>query len=80
MKSQSEPIARRANAEDHCKGRFWDDSFRVRARVTAKERALTARMRDRAIQRHDREEDRDAIDNRIHATVPVSRARRASYD
>ena len=31
MKSLSEPIARMANAEDNCKGRFWEDRFKCQA-------------------------------------------------
>ncbi len=31
MKSLSEPIAKRANQEDHCKGRFWEGRFKCQA-------------------------------------------------
>ena len=31
MKSLSEPIAHMANAEDNCKGRFWEGRFKCQA-------------------------------------------------
>ena len=31
MKSLSEPIVRMANAEDNCKGRFWEGRFKCQA-------------------------------------------------
>lgn len=33
MKSLSEPIVRRANVEDHCKGRFWEGRFRPQVQL-----------------------------------------------
>ena len=42
MKSLSEPIARRANAEDHCKGRFWEGRFR--SQVLLDETAVLSSM------------------------------------
>jgi len=42
MKCLAEPIARAANAEDCCKGRFWEGRFK--AQVLCDERALLAAM------------------------------------
>ncbi len=42
MKCLAEPIARAANVEDHCKGRFWEGRFK--AQVLCDERALLAAM------------------------------------
>ena len=42
MKSLSEPIARRANVEDHCKGRFWEGRFR--SQVLLDETAVLSAM------------------------------------
>ena len=42
MKCLAEPIARAANAEDRCKGRFWEGRFK--AQVLCDERALLAAM------------------------------------
>ena len=42
MKCLAEPIARAANAEDSCKGRFWEGRFK--AQVLCDERALLAAM------------------------------------
>ncbi|MBK8069292.1 MAG: hypothetical protein IPK27_17190 [Rhodanobacteraceae bacterium] len=42
MKSLSEPIARRANVEDHCKGRFWEGRFR--SQVLLDEAAVLSAM------------------------------------
>ncbi|MBK8067249.1 MAG: hypothetical protein IPK27_06385 [Rhodanobacteraceae bacterium] len=42
MKSLSEPIARRANVEDHCKGRFWEGRFR--SQVLVDETAVLSAM------------------------------------
>ena len=42
MKCLAEPIARRANAEDRCKGRFWEGRFE--AQILCDERALLAAM------------------------------------
>ena len=42
MKCLAEPIARAANAEDHCKGRFWEGRFK--AQVLCDERAVLAAM------------------------------------
>ena len=42
MKCLAEPIARAANAEDGCKGRFWEGRFK--AQVLCDERALLAAM------------------------------------
>jgi hypothetical protein len=42
MKCLAEPIARRANAEDACKGRFWEG--RYKAQRLCDERALLAAM------------------------------------
>lgn len=42
MKCLAEPIARAANAEDACKGRFWEGRFK--AQVLCDERALLAAM------------------------------------
>ncbi len=42
MKCLAEPIARRANAEDDCKGRFWEGRFK--AQVLCDERAVLAAM------------------------------------
>ena len=42
MKSLSEPIARWANAEDHCKGRFWEGRFR--SQVLLDETAVLSAM------------------------------------
>ncbi|MCE7932865.1 MAG: transposase [Xanthomonadales bacterium PRO6] len=42
MKSLSEPIARRANGEDHCKGRFWEGRFR--SQVLLDETAVLSAM------------------------------------
>ena len=42
MKCLAEPIARSANAEDGCKGRFWEGRFK--AQLLCDERALLAAM------------------------------------
>jgi hypothetical protein len=42
MKCLAEPIARRANAEDGCKGRFWEGRFKVQR--LCDERAVLAAM------------------------------------
>ncbi|MBL8298596.1 MAG: hypothetical protein JNN30_09645 [Rhodanobacteraceae bacterium] len=42
MKCLAEPIARRANAEDCCKGRFWEGRFK--SQVLKDEKALLAAM------------------------------------
>ncbi|MBL8299179.1 MAG: hypothetical protein JNN30_12650, partial [Rhodanobacteraceae bacterium] len=42
MKCLAEPIARRANAEDFCKGRFWEGRFK--SQVLKDEKALLAAM------------------------------------
>lgn len=42
MKCLAEPIARRANAEDACKGRFWEGRFK--SQVLCDEKALLAAM------------------------------------
>lgn len=42
MKCLAEPIARRANAEDACKGRFWEGRFK--SQVLRDEKALLAAM------------------------------------
>ena len=42
MNSLSEPIARRANVEDHCKGRFWEGRFR--SQVLLDETAVLSAM------------------------------------
>ena len=36
MKSLSEPIARKANAEDNVSGRFWEDRFGCQALLSEK--------------------------------------------
>jgi REP element-mobilizing transposase RayT len=42
MKCLAEPIARQANAEDHCKGRFWEGRFK--SQVVSNDTALLAAM------------------------------------
>ena len=42
MKCLAEPVARAANAEDGCKGRFWEGRFKVQ--LLCDERALLAAM------------------------------------
>jgi hypothetical protein len=42
MRCLAEPIARRANAEDHCKGRFWEG--RYKCQLLCDERAVLAAM------------------------------------
>ncbi len=42
MKCLAEPIARQANAEDHCKGRFWEGRFK--SQVLCDDKAILAAM------------------------------------